>query len=577
MAQLDDALDDRRAVSAERPARWRFSGTPLARYREIAAVLLRHGFGDVAARAGLDRYLAFTRRAFFRRQAPLDEPPTRARRFRRALEDLGPTFIKFGQALSVRTDLVPGDVGDELAHLQDDVAPLAAGVAETEIQHAFGQPVATLFTAFESAPIAAGSIAQVHRATLPSGETVAVKVRRPGIGAVIESDLAVLAHLARVMERHFPDAELYRPADLVAEFARSVRREQDLAREGHVIERFAHAFAANDWIRFPRVYWTHSCASVLTLEFIDGVKIASLDPVAAKGLDPRVVAERGAHAMLEQMLVHGLFHGDPHPGNVLVLPGNVVCLLDFGIVGRLDPDTRGRLGHFVAALGRGDADGVVRHVLALAAPRAPVNPAELRKDVEELIDSYSDTALRDLDAADAVRRVMATMSHHRLTFSPDLMLLVKALVTMEGVGRRLDPDFRMLAVAGTFAERLIARQLQPAALAARGARRARRAAARLRAVYADAAGLLDKARNDRLSIRFVHSNLDRFVLEMDRASNRLSFAIVIAALLIGSSMVIQAGIRPLAFGYPVVGLAGFVAAAVLGLGLVVGVLRSGRL
>jgi ubiquinone biosynthesis protein len=477
----------------------------------------------------------------------------------------------------VRTDVVPEGVAAELEHLQDDVAPLAPGVAEREIEHAFGRPLADLFARFDPVPVAAGSIAQVHRATLVSGDAVAVKVRRPGIDARIEGDLAVLAHLAHLAERYVADADLLNPSGLVAEFARSIRREQDLAREGRVIERFRRAFAGDSGIRFPAVFWPLTCTRVLTLEFLDGVKVSALDGSPREDLDRRVVAERGALAMLEQTLVHGLFHADPHPGNVLVLPGNTIGLLDFGIVGRLDEETRRRLRRFVIALERRHTDDVVRHILAMAAPRAPINMAELRKDVDELIDSYADTPLGDLAFAEVTRRVMDAMSRHRLTFSPDLMLLVKALTTMEAVGRRLDPGFRMLACAGPFAERVAARELTPSAAATRGARRAQRAVGRLRAVYADAADLLQKARDDRLSIRFVHSNLDRFVLEMDRASNRLSFAIVIAALLVGSSLVVQTGPGGALFGYPSIGVLGFVAAAVLGLGLIAGVIRSGRL
>jgi ubiquinone biosynthesis protein len=276
---------------------------PLRRYREIAAVLIRHGLGDIASMLGITRFRTLAR-------ARPNLPASRNVRIRLALEELGPTFIKFGQALSVRGDLLPPDLVAELSKLQDDVLPLAIGVAEREIEAALDAPISDLFAAFDPKPVAAASIAQVHEAVLSDGRLVAVKVHRPDIAETIEDDLAALAHLARVAERHLADAALYSPVTLVAQFARTIRRELDLAREGRMIERFAANFSGHEEIVFPRVEWALTRPTVLTMEFIDGAKLDEPD-TWPDGTDPAVVARRGADVLLQQILVDGLFHADP--------------------------------------------------------------------------------------------------------------------------------------------------------------------------------------------------------------------------------------------------------------------------
>lgn len=547
----------------------------LRRLREITTVLVKYGFPDVVARLSLGRTVALGRRMlpWRRRVAPSD---TTAQRLRQALEELGPTFVKFGQALSVRFDLLPGDFVAELSRLQDTVPPLPPGVAEAAVERELGLPLSRVFARFDRLPVAAASIAQVHRALLLDGEEVAVKVRRPDISGVIERDLGLLGLLARLAERYLPDADLYQPASLVSEFARAIRREQDLAREGRTIERFARNSAGDPTVRLPRVHWPQTTTGVLTMEYIEGTK--AIDILAApERFDAGVIAVRVGEILLKQVLRDGLFHADPHPANIFVLPGDVICLLDFGSVGRIDRKLRDALARLVDAVVREDAEAMAAAILAIGRPLHPLDEAQLRRDLADLIDGYAGSVLRDLSLAGLLEDSLAVMRRHRLQFPADLMLLARAFVTVEGVGRRLDPTFNMVEHAKPVVAGILRDRLAPSAVASRVSEMGREMADALQALPRDLMEVVGKARDDRLQIQFVHRNLEHFVQEMDRASNRLSFAVVIAALVVGSSFVLQRTAGPQLLGLPAIGLIGFIAAAVLGLWLAIGILRSGRL
>lgn len=545
----------------------------LRRVREITTVLVKYGFPDVVARLHLEPTVALGRRLRFTRREPWG---SRAQRLRQALEELGPTFIKFGQALSTRADLLSPELVAELSKLQDSVPPLAAGVAETEVERELGVPLSQVFSRFSTEPVAAASIAQVHRARLVSGEDVAVKVRRPGIEATINRDLAILHHLARLAERYLADAELFQPSALVTEFARSIRRELDLAREGRTIDRFAANFAGDATVRFPRVHWPQTTSAVLTMEYVEGTKI--LDAMGTpEAFDLPLIARRGGDLMLKQVLRHGLFHADPHPANIFILPGNVVCLLDFGNVGHVDRAMRDALAALVQAVVSEDAERLTHALLAIGRPLGTLDQAQLRRDLVELLDTYSGIALRHLAVGTLLQDALSVMQRHRLQFPPDLMLLARAFVTTEGIGRQLDPTFQMIEQARPVIAEILRDRFAPGAVASRVANLGWELAEAVQSVPRDLLQVLGKARDDRLQIQFVHRNLEHFEQGIDRASNRLSFAIVIAALIVGSSLVLQKPVGPMLFGLPAFGLVGFVAAGILGLWLAVGILRSGRL
>jgi len=428
---------------------------PLRRYRELRRL---RRITAILAGYGLEEIVLLVRgRRFPVRKVRVDAA-TRGARLRGALEELGPTFVKLGQILSLRPDLVPPDIALELSKLQDAAPPIPFAQIRETLESELDRPIDAVFAEFSPEPIAAASLAQVHRARTHTDEIVAVKVQRPGIARVIESDLDILFHLAQLMERHLSDGERYAPVDAVTEFSRSIRKELDFVHEARNAEIFARNFAGDETIHVPRVFWDYTTPRVLTMEYIDGIKFSDLDALERGGLDRRVLARNGARAILKQVFDHGFFHADPHPGNLLALPGNVIAPLDFGMMGRLDERLRDQVAELLFGVVERDVDLIIRALTDMGCVQAGSDSAGLRRDLLDMLDEYYGVPLKRLDFRRLFEDGLDLFHRHHLKVPAGLVLMGKALTTEEGVGRMLDPDFDMVTMAKPYVKRLFVRR-----------------------------------------------------------------------------------------------------------------------
>jgi len=548
----------------------------IRRYLNIVRVLSRYGFDQVLEMMGLADAVARSRR-LFRHSQPDIARLTAAERMRLVLEELGPTFVKLGQILSTRSDVIPNAFVREFEKLQDNVPSFSFEEVLNQITEGLGAPVEQFFAEIDPVPLAAASIAQVHRARLLTGEEVVIKVRRPGIVDVVESDISALLALAGLAERHVPGSELYDPVGIVREFARTIRREMDFTREGHTIEKFRDNFIKTPWMYFPRVYWEQSSRAILTMEYIAGVKVSDHGKLFELGLDPVMIARRGADSFLEMVLNHGFFHGDVHPGNVLILPGNVICLLDYGIVGRLDDDLKRFLTDILTAIVNRDMDEIVSLLLFAGDISDTMDIRALKRDLFNFIDGYYEIPLKDIQVGLMLLEFIEIITLYSIRIPPDLMMLVKSLVLVEGMGRMLDPAFDMVEHLRPFIAKAIRQKYSPLRIS-RDANQILSSYLNLaRYIPRDLKEIINRINRNKFKIDLEHRGLDKFTADFDRSINRLSTSMILAAMIIGSSIVIQTDKGPKFMDFPVLAFVGYIVAGLVGLWLVFAIIRSGRM
>jgi len=550
----------------------------IRRYRTILGVLIKYGFGHFVEQLNIDYYLELGKRIVTRDRMHKElERLSQSQRLRMAMEELGPTFIKLGQLLSTRPDVLDQEFIEEFSKLQDEVPAVTLDQVKTQIQRELGYPADELFAEFSEQPIAAASIAQVHRGKLRSGEEVVFKVRRPGITRVVETDIDVLMGLAYLIEQHVPTVALYDPVGLVKEFRRSITREMNFTREGHTVERFASNFADSTTVYIPKIFWDYSGEIVLTMEYVPGIKISQLEKLRAQGYDLKEIAKRGADAFLQQVLDYGLFHADPHPGNIFVLPDQIICMIDFGMVGRLGQDLKEQLLDLLQALLERDVDRIISQLLYSGELTDTADLKNLRRDLHDFIEDYYDLVLQDIKIGRLFSEFIEILTHHRIHFPPDYMMLAKALVVMEGVGRQLDPNFNMISHMRPYVQSLIVERFSPKNISAQASRIAVAYTSLAKNLPHDIKEFLNRLNRNKFKIDLEHRGLEKLVTDLDRSSNRVSFSLVIGSLIVGSSLVMQIDKGPMVFGFPLLGLLGYSIAGLLGLWLAVGILRSGRL
>jgi len=558
----------------------------LGRLNEIASVLIRYGFGDVVRRLGLANLLEKAGHALHwdDAQAYAHMPPPQ--RVRRALEDLGTTFVKLGQILSTRVDQFEPEWVAEFSHLQDHAPPSPWPEVLAQLTEDLGAPPETLFKRFDPEPLAAGSIAQVHAAQLDDGTEVIVKVRRPGIKPRVEADLRWLAKLAATLEADHPELRAFRPREMVRQFARSLHRELDLANEGRQSDRIAANFrtwrdaeappgSTEPVIAIPRIHWLWTSERVCVQDRVQGIAGRQLDQVDAAGLDRKLLARRGARAVLKMIVEDGLFHADPHAGNVFYLPGNRIAFIDFGMVGRLSASRRDELIRLLVGLVQRDPQAVAEVMLDWAGDEA-TDEEGLVMDLQGFVDTYHGLTLKQINLAAMLGDLTGLLRQHHLALPADLALLFKSFITLEGMGRALDGAFNMAEEALPLLKHAVRARYRPKALMQRGWRALDEAFSLIGGLPQDLARLLRAARRGRLEVHIDIASLDRVGNQVESALNRLVVGLVVAALIVGSSIVMTVPGGPTLLGLPFFGLLGFVGAVAGSLWLIASISRSSK-
>ncbi|MEC0092440.1 ABC1 kinase family protein [Paenibacillus macquariensis] len=546
------------------------------RYREIAMALMRHGFGYMVEELELFQVLTLPRRWITHESI---ETKTIGERIRHVLEDLGPTFIKLGQLASTRSDLLPDDIISELVKLQDQVPAFSSETARGILEQELDITIEDGFSWFEDTPIAAASIGQVHIGKLRTGETVAVKIQRPGVMKMVSRDLDIISGLAEMIEKRWEWARQYQLTRIVAELTKSILAELDYSQEARNTEKISLQFQNDRHIYIPHIYWEFTSSRVLTMEYIEGIMLSRRDQLLDKGYDLKEIAGRVTNGMLHQIFIEGFFHGDPHPGNLLARKDGSIAFIDFGMVGRISEDMKDQLSALIIALMRKNTDGMVRAILKLGLFPEEGDISSLRADLDRMRDEYYDIPFTEISMGKALNDLFGVARQHQIIIPPDLTLLGKALLTLEGVMEKLDPSLSIIDMAEPFGKKLLKEKYSAGRLQKKfigGVAELLEGMLELPGQARQLSSLISKGK---VKVEINVPELQSLMRKMDQISNRLSmsivllsFSIIMVGLIIGSALNNPSSVL---WHLPVIGL-GFIVALFMVIWLLYGIFKSGR-
>jgi len=544
----------------------------IERLRQILAVLFEEGFDFLLSRIGLRHHVPVTK--ILKRKLGKKEDLKPEVRLRRTLERLGPTFIKLGQVLSVRPDLVPKEYCKELEKLQDKVPPIPFSDVKSTIEKEFGRSIENIFSHFDKEPVASASISQVHKATLKTGQKVAVKVQRPKVKQLMETDIEIMFYFAGLLEKHAENIRKYKPVKIIAEFKEWTERELDFRLEARNAKRFFQNFKDSKTVRIPKVYDDLTTGMVLTLEFIEGVELTNLREIKKRHVDFRQVIKNGFDAIMTQVFVHGIFHADPHPGNIIVLKDNLIAFVDFGIVGYFDERLKSRAMDIIYGIVRQDADIIMETLSGMGMESNETDYDQLRYDIDLLIQPLRDSSIKEIKISKVLEEILEIGLRHKLRVPASLVLFGKTVITLEGIALEYDPDFKLIESTRPFIEKLMAKRISPAYMLKNFVHSMSRYRRFAEEFPEKAERVLDRIQRGTVKVEIEDTDIKKLALEIDRSSNRVAYGLLIAALLITAALLFQIEKGPAILGIPILSLLSFLFASVFAFVLFISIVKE---
>jgi ubiquinone biosynthesis protein len=554
-----------------------FSRRYFKRTREILTLIIAYGFGQFIEGLKLAKFIKISSKIVSFGKYKVNEAVSDSIRFRLLIEQLGPTFIKIGQFLQTKPQLLPQEFINELRKLSDKVSPRPFSEIRQTLERTLGSSIGDVFDYVEETATASASIAQVHRAKLKNGSVVALKIKKVGITKTINIDLSIIKWLVAFFQKYFEDAYKYNFIGIAQEFADQLQKELDFILEANYMREFKKFFKHNANIIIPGVYWEYTTDELITMDYCDGVAIDSINILKSNGFDTDKIASLSVDLYLKQVFEFGFFHGDPHPGNFLVNKEGKIIMLDFGVIGHVDKLLLKHLSKVFIALIDFNIDELLSEFIAFGIISKKNDLRKIRGDLIDLLLPVYDVEIEKIDITKLFYNIIALNRKYLLNIPRDYLLIIKTFSFLENTGRKLSPEFNAIKYLRPYASKIILSNYKPEELVNKTLENAKELASLLKRLPDDYIKIADKVIEDNLTINFVHKGLDKFTLELDRATNRLSFSILIGAIILGSSIFIYTGFGPKLFNIPVFGLIGFLFAGILGLGLVFAILKTGRL